>query len=327
MTTAFVYHDRFLQHDTGPNHPERPQRLHAIRKQLEVSGLMRQLMPIAFTQADMKWIRRVHSDEYLARLDNACRTGQDHIDVPDSAICPASYEIAKLAVGGVLAACDTVQTGLADNAFCAVRPPGHHAERHMSMGFCLLNNIAIAAEYLIKEHGLKRVAIVDFDVHHGNGTQHIFEERKDVLYISVHEHPDFLFPGTGYANERGRGRGEGFTLNLPIEPPKGDEEYRSLFEMRVVPALREFNPQFVLVSAGFDAAKGDPLAHMEVSPDGFAWMTNQLVQIAQRHCDGRLVSMLEGGYKLETLAECVEHHVQVLVEAPQAVKAPGVRTK
>ncbi len=182
------------------------------------------------------------------------------------------------------------------------------------MGFCLFNNVAIAAEYLIAKHGLERVAIVDIDVHHGNGTQHIFEHRRDVFYISIHEHPSYLYPGTGYASETGVGAGAGFTLNLPIAPPAGDEEYRHAMLKRVIPALDQYRPQALILSTGFDAADGDPLAHMEVTPPCFQWMTRQLKFGAERWCGGRVISVLEGGYDLGNLAECAALHVEALLE-------------
>ncbi|MEE9212001.1 MAG: histone deacetylase, partial [Phycisphaeraceae bacterium] len=220
---------------------------------------------------------------------------------------------------------DQVSAGHVRNAFCAVRPPGHHAEHDRSMGFCIFNNVAIAAEHLIREHGLERVAIIDFDVHHGNGTQHIFEDRADVLYISIHEHPQHLYPGTGFASETGRGPGEGTTINLPVLPGAGDDVYRRLFRQRVIPALDDFSPQVLLISAGFDACKDDPLAHVELSAEGFGWMTQQLRDAAERHCGGRLISMLEGGYDLRSLAECVAVHVGGLLgDAQHDHRGPGV---
>jgi acetoin utilization deacetylase AcuC-like enzyme len=199
-------------------------------------------------------------------------------------------------------ACDAVVRGAWRNAFCAVRPPGHHAERDRAMGFCLFNNIAIAARYLQSEHGIGKVAIVDWDVHHGNGTQHIFEEDPSVLYISLHQHP--LYPGTGLAGERGRGAGEGFTLNLPLPAGSGDREYREAFD-RVLNRLNEFVPEFILVSAGFDAHRDDPLAGMNLGAESYGWMTRDLLDAAGEHCEGRLVAVLEGGYNLAALAASV----------------------
>ncbi|MCX5661195.1 MAG: histone deacetylase [Planctomycetota bacterium] len=320
MPTGLVYSDRFLDHDTGPGHPERPARLGAIMDSLRTRHLLERMMPIPFGPADLKWILRLHDRAYVDRLQAACASGARMIDTPDSAICPASYDVALLAAGGVIAAAEAVFAGTVRNAFCVVRPPGHHAERDRSMGFCLFNNVAVAAEYLIAHHGLERVAIIDFDVHHGNGTQHLFESRKDVFYISLHEHPDHQYPGTGYAHETGSGEehgeggGAGFTLNLPVLPGQGDDEYRRLFHTKVVPALDAYRPQAVILSAGFDACRGDPLARIELTPQGLQWMTRQLKGVAERWGRGRLVSVLEGGYSLRNLAECAALHVEALLE-------------
>ncbi|MFW6058898.1 MAG: histone deacetylase family protein [Phycisphaeraceae bacterium] len=314
MSTGFIYHDRFLEHETGPTHPERPERLRAICDRLRQDHLWDELTHLPFSPAARKWIARLHSPHYIDRVFAACEAQHHYIDTPDSPISRHSAEIAQLAVGGVLAAVDAVHAQYVHNAFCAVRPPGHHAERDRSMGFCLFNNIAIAAEYLIAHHGYERIAIVDFDVHHGNGTQHLFEDRADVLFISLHEHPSHLYPGTGYVHERGTSAGEDHTLNLPLDPHDGDERYRHVFQAQVLPRLREFAPQFLLLSAGFDAAAEDPLAHMNVSPQGFEWMTRQLKETAESLCNGRLVSALEGGYHLRALAESVSLHVGVLLE-------------
>ena len=181
------------------------------------------------------------------------------------------------------------------------------------MGFCLFNNVAVAAEYLISHHGLDRVAVIDWDVHHGNGTQHLFEQRRDVLFISLHEHPSYLYPGTGFASETGVGVGEGYTLNIPLDPGSGDEVFRAEITLKVTPLLERFGAQFILISAGFDASRDDPLAHLEVSGDGFAWMTRYVMAESQRYCGGRLVSVLEGGYNLRRLGEDVALHVTALL--------------
>jgi acetoin utilization deacetylase AcuC-like enzyme len=303
-----------LEHDTGPEHPERPARLRAIVEKLRATHLWGEVEHLAFEAAELKWIEKVHRASYVKRVMAACESGERFLDSRDTPICPGSGEIAQLAVGGVLAAVDAVMGGKVDNAFCAVRPPGHHAEADLAMGFCLFNNVAIAAEYLIEKHGLKRVAIIDWDVHHGNGTQHVFEERDDVLFVSLHEHPTHLFPGTGFSYERGKGAGEGFTLNIPMQPGDGDEAFRYAMVFKVMPALARFRPEFLLVSAGFDAARHDPLAHLTVSADGFLWMTRHLKAEAEKMCSGRMVSVLEGGYDLRNLAECVALHVGALLE-------------
>ncbi|MEL7089284.1 MAG: histone deacetylase, partial [Planctomycetota bacterium] len=208
MPTGLIYDPRFLDHDTGPGHPERPDRLRAIVQRLRAEGLWERLTPLSFDAADTARLERLHAAEYIQRIEAACAAGRPYIDTVDSAICPASDGLAKRAVGGVLRAVAAVVDGEVDNTFCAVRPPGHHAEADRSMGFCLYGNVALAAETLIADHGLERVAIVDFDVHHGNGTQHLLEDRRDILFVSVHQSPETCYPGTGFAHETGRGAGQ-----------------------------------------------------------------------------------------------------------------------
>jgi acetoin utilization deacetylase AcuC-like enzyme len=234
------------------------------------------------------------------------------LDSLDTFASPESYEVALLAAGGVLAAVDSVVAGEVSSAFCAVRPPGHHALPSRAMGFCLFNNIAIAARYLQKKHNLPKILIVDWDVHHGNGTQDVFYDDPTVLYFSVHQYP--FYPGTGSRSEKGKGEGLGFTINVPLPAGSGDEEYREVFEKILKPAAYEFDPDFVLVSAGFDALEGDLLGGMRVSVEHFAEMTRFVKRIADDCCDGRLVSVLEGGYELEGLAKAVEAHLRVLVD-------------
>lgn len=321
MTSTLLIDDRFREHLTGAGHPESPARLDAVRRALDDAGLIGMMASVPPRDLDDRDLYRIHEPAYVERLVRACQSGAAYIDEPDSAICPASYAIARLAAGSVLAAVDGVMDGRWKNAFCAVRPPGHHAERDRSMGFCLLNNIAIAAEYLIREHHLARVLILDWDVHHGNATQHSFEERDDVLFISLHGHPRHVYPGTGFEHETGRGRGRGFTINIPMLPGSGDAEYRRAFDDKIAPAVERFRPEFILVSAGFDAHRRDPLAPLNLENESFAWMTRWVLNAATRHCAGRLVSILEGGYDLAALGECVAIHV-ALLSAPNALSGP-----
>lgn len=315
MATALIYHERFLEHDTGAGHPECSARLLAIMQRLHEDGLLDRMVTLPFEPASRAAIERVHDAAYIDRVYRACREEKPFIDSPDSAICPASAEIAQLAAGGVLAAVDAVTAGDVTNAFCAVRPPGHHAERDRSMGFCLFNNIAIGAAHALEAHGLERIAIVDFDVHHGNGTQHIFDRDKRVLFTSMHEDPQDLYPGTGFADEGGEGDAVGTTLNLPLPPGSDDATYLHAFDSRVLPALHTFEPTMLLISAGFDAAASDPLAQMCVTAEGFEAMTQRLVDAARDLCDSRIVSILEGGYDLDALSEGVARHVRVLCDA------------
>ena len=310
--TGILLDERFRRHATGEGHPEAPARLTVIQEALEASGLLAACQRIEPVPASEVVIQNIHTHDYLTRLDAACRQGYPYIDVPDSAICPESYEIAKLAAGGVIEAVRKVARGELQRAFCAVRPPGHHAERDRSMGFCLLNNVAIAACVLKAEFKLDRLAIVDFDVHHANGTQHAFDADPSVLVISLHAHPNYLYPGTGYEDEVGMGPGRGYTMNIPFLPGATDEDYRAAFKDRVIPAIGRFSPQMILLCAGFDAHRDDPLGNLSLSDDIFAWMTGTVVELAERHAHGRVVSVLEGGYNHGVLARCVPEHVRRL---------------
>jgi acetoin utilization deacetylase AcuC-like enzyme len=314
MSTGLIYDDRFLDHQTGAAHPERSERLVAIAQKLVQSYLWDEMARLPFAPATVEQVARVHNLNYIQRVQAACEQGESYLDAGDTPVGPTSYDVAMLAAGGCIAACAAVMKGVVDNAFCVVRPPGHHAEHGRAMGFCLFNNVAIAAQYLIEAHRLRRIAIVDIDVHHGNGTQHLFEQRRDVFFISFHEDPRYLYPGTGFEHETGLLEGEGFTLNIPLPPKADDAVYRNAWKTRVAPRLHQFQPQFVLISAGFDATPDDPLAHLELSPQGYQWLTREIKGIAEEHCHGRLVSVLEGGYDLRALAECAVMHVQALLQ-------------
>jgi acetoin utilization deacetylase AcuC-like enzyme len=310
--TGFVYHPDYLQHDMGAGHPESPQRLRAIRVRLETAGTLKRLTPIEPSVAAEEWIITVHAPAYVARLKaTAPATGRVSLD-PDTAMSPGTLRAAFLAAGGALAAVDAVMAGQVDNAFCAVRPPGHHAERGRAMGFCFFNNVAIAARYLQRKHGIERVLIVDWDVHHGNGTQHSFYDDPSILFFSTHQSPHY--PGTGLASERGEGPAEGLTINVPLSQGLGDPEYRQIFEHDLVPAADRFKPQCVLISAGFDAHRDDPLAGMGLTEDGYATLTRIVGGIARRHSSGRIISCLEGGYNLDALSASVDRHILTLLE-------------
>jgi acetoin utilization deacetylase AcuC-like enzyme len=312
---GLVWDDRCLEHDNGPGHPERPQRLVAIRDRLERGGTLDRLLAIAAEPAPIEALARVHDPAYVASIRHACERAPVRLD-PDTAVSGGSWDAALLSAGGGLAAVDAVFDGRAGAAFVATRPPGHHAERDTAMGFCLFNNVGVTARHAQDRHGAERVAIVDWDVHHGNGTQHIFEDDDTVLYISSHQWP--FYPGTGARSERGRGRGLGFTLNLPLPGGSGDREYISVYEAEVVPALEQFRPDLILLSAGFDAHERDPLAGMALTTDGYGRLTEILRGAAARLCRGRLVSLLEGGYDLEALSASVETHLRALMDAPAA---------
>jgi len=313
--TGFLYDERYLCHDTGPNHPESSQRLKAIYQGIKHADLLPKLTLIQARRAELKWIETVHSINYIKRFEAACHSGNSTFDYPDNQICAETFETALLAVGGILDAVRLVMTDKLDNAFCAVRPPGHHAEYDAALGFCYFNNVAIAARYLQIEWGIQRVGIVDFDVHHGNGTQHIFEEDPTVFYYSVHQHPTFAFPGTGRVFETGNGEGIGMTRNYPVLPGQGDKEYQSLVERDLVPVLCAFSPEVILVSAGFDAHVDDDMSDIHLSTDGYSKLMQRIVALAALYSDGRLISVLEGGYCIERLPELAANHVKILLNA------------
>ena len=311
--TGYVYDERYLRHQPGEGHPERPARLEAIQERVQASGLLEALVRIPTYEAPLAWVERLHDPDYIRRFREACERGLPIFEVPDCGICPESYEIALLAAGGVMAAVDAVMKGEVDNAFCAVRPPGHHAEKDRALGFCFFNNVALAALYLLEQFGLERVAVVDWDVHHGNGTQHLFEADPRVFYLSLHEDPQYCYPGTGYQREQGKGPGQGFTLNLPLPPGSGDDLYLQTLEKEGLPRLQRFSPQFLLISAGFDGHRDDPLAHQKLSREGYQAMGRSLIDLAREEAGGRLITVLEGGYNLAVLADCVEDHLRLLL--------------
>ena len=309
---GFVADPRCLEHLTGPGHPERPERLEAIRARLAASGLTKDLHALEAAPARQEWVREIHDPAYIERVRETCLGGAPILDSMDTGISERSYEIALLAAGAGIAAADAVAAGSVEAAFAAVRPPGHHALKDAAMGFCLFNNAAIAARYLQKRHGLGRIFIVDWDVHHGNGTQFAFYDDPTVFYFSIHQWP--FYPGTGSTRETGRGAGAGFTLNAPMRAGCGDEEYRKVFEEQVAPAVEAFRPDAIVISAGFDAHRDDPLAGMRVTEAGFAALTRIVIQAAPPLCRGRVVSLLEGGYDPDALAASVEAHLGALLE-------------
>jgi acetoin utilization deacetylase AcuC-like enzyme len=314
--TGYVYDDRYQLHDPGPWHPERPERLKAINTALKESGVLESLVRLQPYPAPLAWVERLHDPDYIQRFKEACERGQHIFQVQDCGISRESYEIALLAAGGVKAAVEAVMENQVDNAFCAVRPPGHHAERAWALGFCFFNNIALGAVYALENYGLERVAIFDWDVHHGNGTQHLFESDPRVFYLSVHEDPRYCYPGTGYAREEGKGPGQGYTLNLPFPPRSSDEEYLEAIKVKAMPRLRQFAPQLVMISAGFDAHYQDPLAQINLTRGAYREMARLLLDLAQETAGGRLITVLEGGYNLEVLKECGEDHLKLLLNMP-----------
>jgi acetoin utilization deacetylase AcuC-like enzyme len=306
---GIVRDPRFQDHVGPAGHPERPERLLAVERALE--PLFDRLLDVAPRAASDDEILRAHDREHLERLE-ALRGRAARLD-PDTYACEHSVEVARLAAGSTIELALRVARGDSPSGFALVRPPGHHAERNGAMGFCLLNQIAMAARALREEAGVERVAVVDFDVHHGNGTQHILEEERDALFLSTHQFP--FYPGTGALAERGRGAGAGSTVNLPLPAGCGDAEYGAVFAEVVVPVLLEFRPQILLVSAGFDAHARDPLASMQLTTEGFAGIARQLRAVADEICGGRLVLALEGGYDLDALSAAVRAVIEVLAGA------------
>ncbi|MCU0914348.1 MAG: histone deacetylase [Planctomycetes bacterium] len=310
--TGFVYDDIYLEHRTTPGHPESPARLTAIIDKLKADGVYSRLALLSAPPASLERVQTIHTPKYVARARASCETGDEYLDSLDVPISRKSYTVALAAVGGVLGAVDAVMKGEVANAFCAVRPPGHHALAERAMGFCIFNNVAIAARYLQQQHGLSKVLIVDWDVHHGNGTQAAFYDDPTVLYFSTHQYP--FYPGSGTEAEKGRGPGLNYTINVPLPGGSDDQDYLEAFEKKLQPAALAFAPQFVLISAGFDAHQDDTLGGMRVTTEGFGKLSRIVKSIADRCCQGRLISVLEGGYGLPGLAASVAAHLRVLMD-------------
>ena len=319
VKTGFLYDDIYLRHLTGAGHPERPERLTAIVNRLKDKGIYPQLHSLSPVRAREEWLTTVHTSEYVARVKNSWQNGVRYLDTPDVPISEDSYEAALMAAGGTLIAVDTVIAGTIKNAFCAVRPPGHHATPTRTMGFCLLNNLAVTAMALADAG--ERVAIVDFDAHHGNGTQEVFYSDDRVLFVSFHQWP--LFPGTGAPDEMGEGTGTGTTVNLALPPDSAGDTYRYALDAVVVPIVDRFAPDWLLVSAGFDAHRADPLTRLGLTSGDFADLTARLVGLART---GRSILFLEGGYDLDALSASAGAAVAAAVgidHRPEAASSEG----
>jgi acetoin utilization deacetylase AcuC-like enzyme len=312
MTVGIVKDDLFLEHITDDFHPENPQRLVRIYSMLKELG-PDSLIFLPQREATHDEIAWVHEPSYISFVTGTKGKVQKRLD-PDTVTSPRSYEAACVAVGGCLRLADAIMSGEVDNGFALVRPPGHHAERDRAMGFCIFNNVAVTARYLQKQHGLKRVLIVDWDLHHGNGTQHSFYDDPSVMYMSTHQYP--YYPGTGWYEETGEGKGRGHTVNVPLSYGMGDADYLHAFEEVFMPIARLYKQEMVIVSAGFDTHQNDPLGGMSVTESGFAMMTRMLMDMAEESCGGRILFCLEGGYDLAALTNSVRAVLMELKKTP-----------
>ena len=306
--TGYISDPFYLKHENEP-HPENPGRLNAIQKNIESSKYYNNLTLIQPRKATLEDITKIHDKGYIKSVEDSCRNGVRNLDA-DTVISPDSYQAALLSAGAGLEAVDKILEGTVENAFCAVRPPGHHAEQNKAMGFCLFNNVGVIARYAQNVQKLEKVFIFDWDVHHGNGTQHSFYKDSSVYYTSIPQTP--FYPAPGGVDETGTGDGLGSNLNLPMRAYSCDTDYINAIEHKLIPVIQKFNPDLIIISAGFDAHENDPLAQINLSTECYGKMTQKLMEIANDVCDGRILSMLEGGYDYSALAESVQLHVETL---------------
>jgi acetoin utilization deacetylase AcuC-like enzyme len=307
---TFITDPRYLDHDTGGGlHPEIPERLVVIEKRLLAPPLQSILTRTAPRRADYPWLLAIHSKSYLLRFEEQALSGRSYFDHSDNQMCYDTYNIALLAAGAGLTGIDLLENGATDLVFCSIRPPGHHAERGLAMGFCFLNNVAIAANYWRKTYGRRKIVIIDWDAHHGNGIQTAFVEDHDVLYISIHEHPTFSFPGTGFAEDTGNGAGKGATLNIPLLPGAGDEACIAALTKKAEPAVKAFQPEAMIVAAGFDGHALDDMSGLTYSTELFGRLGEYMAAWAKSYCRSKVLTILEGGYHLEALAAGVEKYL------------------
>lgn len=309
--TGIIWDQRFAEHAMGLGHAESPSRLFAIKEILDGNGVGRELLYQEARAATKEELTLIHDESYIKYIEQTAGAERTFLD-PDTSANAHTWETATLAAGSGIVLTQKVVEEKLINAFALVRPPGHHAEKNHAMGFCIFNNIAIAAKYATKYLGIERIAIIDFDVHHGNGTQNAFYNDERVLYISTHR--QHFYPGSGGENETGEGKGSGTNLNIPLEYGADDDVYKRIFDKKIVPAVNKFNPELMLVSAGYDAHCRDPLGGMKVTTEGFRWITQTLSELAKEYCKGKQVYFLEGGYDLKALRESVEATLEILVE-------------
>ena len=299
-----------MSHHTGAGHPECAERLSVTMEHLSALPLYDELKHYEPLPVEQELIEANHSSAYLTRARQTCAGGSAFLDSLDVTVSEESYDVALKAAGATIALAEGVINEEISNGFALVRPPGHHAEHDQAMGFCILNNVAILARYLKAVHGLDKVLVLDWDVHHGNGTQHTFEEDPSVLFASTHQYP--FYPGTGAWSETGIGKGRGATLNCPMRAGSDDKDYEAAFMEKILPAIDQFKPEFIIISAGFDAHRDDPLGEINLSTGFYGWMTDRIMEMADKHAGGRIVSVLEGGYNLAMLPLCIEEHLKGL---------------
>ncbi len=312
--------DIFLEHDTGRSHPESAGRLVSIYGMLDQTGISREVKTVELRKATREEILAIHSEAHYRAIEHTQGKEGTYLD-GDTPASPKSFEAALFAAGSLIELTRSVLSGELDSGFALVRPPGHHAERDRAMGFCLFNNVAIAAAWALREKGLQRVLIADFDVHHGNGTQHSFYETDQALYFSTHRYP--FYPGTGYFNEVGKNRGEGFTVNVPLPGGMGDAEFDAVYSKVLIPIARAYRPELILISAGFDSYYQDPLGGMEMTEQGFARLGSIFIRLADELCQGKLVLALEGGYAVEGSARCIREIMLRLLGKAELVPELG----
>lgn len=319
--TAVFYSQKYLEHDAGPGHPESANRLRVIMKELKRSGLLEtgKFSLMEPKPASVEDVELVHKPDYVKLVQRCCASGGGTIDLGDTVVCPKSFEVALFAVGGAMEAVDLVMEGKVQNAFALVRPPGHHAGPYYALGFCIFNNVAIAATHLINHFGLERVLILDIDAHHGNGTQEIFYDTYKVLYASLHQDPRG-FPGTGFIDEVGEGKGLGYTVNIPLPFRAGDQIYLKAFNQIMIPIIQQYKPQFILVSVGFDVHYTDPVASLSLSAKGFLEVFEKALTLASQLCGGRFVAVLEGGYSLKLLGKMATATLAKMAGIPYKVR-------
>lgn len=305
--TALAYREEFLDHETG-HHPENFQRLVSILKKIQSTSYFSKLIQPEIREASEAEIETIHSNAYIKDFQKRVKQGAGFFD-GDTPYSPGSYKAAALASGSGIVLADTILNGEANNGIALVRPPGHHAEKYHAMGFCMFNNIAITAKYL-QSKGIQKIFILDWDVHHGNGTENSFYSDDTVFFASTHQYP--FYPGSGAENDKGSGKGVGYNLNIPLGRGSSNEDYLNAFQEKIVPAIDKFQPEFILISAGFDAHKDDPLGGMNLTTSVFERFTDIIRKKAEEHCKGRLISFLEGGYNLSALADSVEAHIAAL---------------